>query len=146
MFDEKIKTIKKILYYRDVKLLWRVFTASLKISFISSIRRSQLLNFLVSPKKNITKNADENRIIKYVGFCVFIRKKLGIRDTCLTYSILLCNILRRAGIDAKVNFGAKKREENGNPEDLNLIGHCWVTIGNEKKETAEKLIFCYPEK
>ncbi len=68
MFDEKIKTIKKILYYRDVKLLWRVFTASLKISFISSIRQRQLLNFLISPKKTILiKNADRNRISRHVN-------------------------------------------------------------------------------
>ncbi len=142
-----MKTIKKILYYRDVKLLWRVFTASLKFFFISSIRQRQLLNFSISPKKMVlTKNADTDKIYKYVCLCLFILRKLGFRHTCFTHSILLCRMLRQAGIAARVNFGAKKKEEKENAEDLNLIGHCWVTIGNEKKETAEKLIFSYPEK
>ncbi len=145
MFDEKIKTIKKILYYRDVKLLWRVFTATLKISFISSIRQRQLLNFLISPKKMVlTKNADREKITRYVNLYTFIRSKLGFKETCLTYSLLLCHVLRRAGIDAKMNFGAKKKEVKKNAEDLNLIGHCWVTINKEEIQTPYQRIFTYP--
>ena len=137
MFDEKIKTIKKILYYRDVKLLWRVFTASLKISFISSIRQRQLLNFSISPKKMVlTKNADTDKIYKYVCFCLFILRKLGFRYTCFTHSILLCRMLRQAGIEASVNFGARKAGRE-------LEGHCWVSH-SEATTVDYQTIFTYP--
>lgn len=136
MFNEKIKTIKKILYYRDVKLLWRVFTASLKISFISSVRQGRLLNLLKLPEKTIpAKKEDMDKIYKYVCLCLFILRKLGFRHTCFTSSLLLCYILRQAGVAASVNFGARKTEGE-------LVGHCWVSQGRDVITDYQTIFRC----
>lgn len=139
-----MKIIKKILYYRDVGLLWKVFFTSLKISFVSSVKKHQPPLFLSSFKKTSSiENPDIDKITKYVNLYTFIRGKLGFKETCLTYSLLLYHMLRQAGIGAKINFGAKKTDFQSRT-GLNMIGHCWVTIGDEKKETNEQLIFNYP--
>lgn len=132
-----MKTVKKFLYYKDVRLLWKVFIASLKISFVSSVRQGRLLNLLKLPKKTIpAKKEDSDKIYRYVYFCLFILRKLGFRYTCYTSSILLCYMLRQAGMGVSVNFGVRKM-------DRELAGHCWVNEGGEVT-TGYQTIFTYP--
>lgn len=136
--------IKKIFAYRDVGLLFKIFVISLKISFISSVKgESAALAAIPGIKRRPLKNTNRNKINKYVAMCVFIRRKLGFSDACLMHSILLCYMLREAGVEAKINFGVKKAGP-GSITGLNSIGHCWVTVGNEKVDTDQKLIFNYP--
>jgi hypothetical protein len=129
--------IKKIIYYRDWRLLLRVLFTSLKISVLYSLgKNSRLLNVASPQKDKSTNNQDREKIIRYVNLCMFLRKQIGIRDTCLTYSLLLCHMLRRKGIDARVNFGAKK-------DDQRIIGHCWTNQGLEKVVDYQT-IFVHP--
>jgi hypothetical protein len=140
-----MRTLKKVLHYKDFRILWTVFFTSLEISVISCIKgpHSAIISMPLI-NSGIVKKYGRNEINSYVNLCVFIRRKLGIRDTCLTYSILLCHMLRWAGVEAKINFGAKKREEKINPEDLNLIGHAWVTVDDEELHLPYKKILQYP--
>ncbi|MFH1776560.1 MAG: hypothetical protein ABH952_03255 [Candidatus Omnitrophota bacterium] len=62
----------------------------------------------------------------------------------MTYSMLLCHVYRELGINAKINFGAKRKTEKQNPTDLNTRGHCWVTIDEQELEMPYELIFKYP--
>jgi hypothetical protein len=135
---------QKILYYRDWRLLLRVFVISFKISFLCLLKRGDLLLDVAFPQivKPI-KNPDIEKITRYVNFCLFLRKRLGIKDACFTYSLLLCHMLRRAGVDAKVNFGAQKMNAVKD-KDISLIGHCWVTVGNEEVKVPHQLIFTHP--
>lgn len=138
-----MKIIKKILYYRDIRLFWRIFVTALKFFFRSSVKKHQSPLSLRFKKLSSVENPDIGKITKYVNFYTFIRGKLGFKETCLTYSLLLYHVLRRAGVEAKINFGAKKTDFKS-ITGLNIIGHCWVTIGNEEKETIEQMIFSYP--
>ena len=138
-----MKIIKKILYYKDVGLLWKIFITSIKISFISFLKKHQSPLSLRFKKISSVENPDIGKITKYVNFYTFIRRKLGFKECCLTYSLLLYHMLKQAGIEAKINFGAKKTDYKS-ITGLNMIGHCWVSIGDEKKETNEQLIFNYP--
>jgi len=142
---KRMRTLKKVLHYKDLRMLWTVFFTSLKISVISCIKgpHSTIIS-MPSVNTDIVKKYSRYEINRYVNLCVFIRRKLGICDTCLTYSILLCNMLRRAGVEAKINFGAKKREEKKNPEDLNLIGHAWITVDDEELQVPYERILQYP--
>lgn len=83
------------------------------------------------------------KISRYVNLYVSIRNKLGFRDTCLTYSILLCHMLRKHGLDAKINFGARKQATDP-AGDIRSIGHCWVTVGQEELPMPYQIIFKHP--
>ncbi|MFC1658660.1 lasso peptide biosynthesis B2 protein [Candidatus Omnitrophota bacterium] len=130
-------TIQKFLNYRDWRLLLCVLSTSLKISVLYLLGKNPRLLNLASPQKDkLTNSQDREKIIRYVNLCMFLRKKIGIRDTCFTYSLLLCHVLRRKGIDARVNFGAKKDGER-------IIGHCWTNQGLEMAIDYQT-IFIYP--
>ena len=140
-----MRTLEKVLRYKDLRILWKICFTSLKISIISCIKgpHSAIIS-MPSVNTNIAKKYSRNEVNRYVSLFFSIRRKLGIRDTCLTYSILLCHMLRLAGVEAKINFGAKKREEKTNPENLRLIGHAWVTIDDEELHVPYELILQYP--
>jgi hypothetical protein len=124
--------IRKLGYYRDIPLLSRTFFTSFKISLSSKSSQISLAN----PRHNGRKEEKE-KIIKYVNLCLYLRRHLGFKDSCLTSSLLLCSLLRQYGIDARVNFSAKKDNEK-------MAGHCWVSVGDEKILSDYTLIFRYP--
>ena len=113
------KIIKKLAYYRDIKLLFRIFLAYIKLSLcegkslISFDGRDRIL------PKGARKTTDVKKIIKYVNFYLYSCKSLGIGIACLKRSMLLCYMLRLYGKDAAVNFGVRKFAGK-------FIGHCWV--------------------
>jgi len=137
-------TLKKLLYYRDVKLFLDIIITSLKIFFTSSLKRINA-PFYLSPfgKPSSISNSEIDKVTRYVALYTFIRSKLGFRETCFTYSTLLCNVLRRRGVDAHVNFGARKKT-NQKLDDIPLAGHCWVTVKDEEMQTGYLKIFQYP--
>lgn len=138
-----MRFVKKLIYYSDVKLLLRIFIVSAKITF-SLIKKNQSPLALIPPvNKHAAGHADKNKINKYVNLCIFIRRGLGFSDACLMYSTLLCYMLREAGVEAKINFGAKKTAP-GSITGLNSIGHCWVTLGAEEHNMPYELIFKHP--
>ncbi|MDH5467427.1 MAG: lasso peptide biosynthesis B2 protein [Candidatus Aminicenantes bacterium] len=126
------ETIRKLGYYRNLSLLSRTFFTSLKISLSS---KSQLIS-LANPRQN-GKAEEKEIIVKYAHLCLYLRRCLGFKDSCLTSSLLLCSLLRQYGIDARVNFSAKKDNEK-------MAGHCWVSVGDEKISSDYELIFRYP--
>ena len=131
-FVKKVAKLRKLWYYRDIALLLRVFVNSFRIS----LSRSDSLISLANPKQNHYNHSKE-KMIKYVNFCSFLRRKIGLRNTCLTYSILLCRMLRSSGINARVNFASKKEENR-------MLGHCWVIVEGEKISSDFQPIFKYP--
>jgi len=142
----EIKKIKRLFYYRDLELLIKVFIASIKISFILAIQGVHSVIASIPPvNTNKIKNADRDKINRYVNLYLFILKRLGIRNTCLTYSILLCHMLRQFGINAKINFGAKKTDFKSR-SGLNMIGHCWVSVDGIETEAPKyyKQLFSVP--
>jgi len=124
--------IRKLGYYRDIPLLSRTFFTSFKISLSSKSSKISLANARHNGSKK-----EKGKIIDYVNLCLYLRRRLGFKDSCLTSSLLLCSLLRQHGIDARVNFSAKKEKEN-------MAGHCWVSVGDEKISSDYTLIFRYP--
>ncbi len=136
--------LKKLLFYGDIFLLARVFRGSLRISLLRSFGREDLL---LSPASRdlppFTGRGDREKIIRYVNLCMFLRRKLGMGNTCFNYSLLLCDILRKYSFDAKVCFGARKQDAEREGTTF-LAGHCWVAIGDEELTSSYKTIFQYP--
>ena len=149
--------IAKILYYKDLWFLLRTFITSLRISLLCFFGKGHLLLPLISTKNiKYPQNQDkikQNRpladsliplsinpykikIIRYVNLSILLCRKLGIKDTCFTRSLLLSYMLRQAGFGARINFGAKKK--NGE-----FIGHCWVNQ-NKNEDFDYNLVFSYP--
>lgn len=126
------ETIRKLSYYSNLPLFSRTFFTLLKISLSS---KSTLIS-LANPRQN-GKTEEKEKIVKYARLCLHLRRRLGFKDTCLTSSILLCNLLRQYGIDARVNFSARKDNEK-------MAGHSWVSVGEEKISSDYRLIFRYP--
>lgn len=122
--------------HSDLNLLFRISGAVFKLAVIYFFKGSGSVLKLLEGVERRTKSYSKIKIEKYVNLFIFIQSKLGIRYTCLTYSILLCYILRKSGYDAKINFGANNKE----------YGHCWVTIGDEEVKMPFGLILKYPEK
>ncbi len=124
--------IRKLEYYKDLRLLWRTFFTSLKVSLSQNNSFISLAN--PRPRKNA---GEQEKIMRYVNLCLHLRRRLGFKDSCLTSSLLLCNLLRQNGINAHINFSAKKETEK-------MEGHCWVSVGEEKIVSDYTLIFKYP--
>jgi hypothetical protein len=140
-------TLKKLRATKDIHLLWRLFLSSVRLLFISRVRGYQAALQSVSSislKSEKRQKADVKKISDYVGTLVLFRRKLGFKETCLTHSLLLCSTLRANGVDAKINFGARKiGEQTG--DALAFTGHCWVTLHNQKGPADYELLFTYPE-
>ena len=131
------RIIKKILYYKDWQLLMSVFASSLKISLVSLLGKGHLLLSSIPPLNKLTKKQNKEKVIRYANLCLFLRKRLGIRDTCFMRSIFICSVLRQSGIDAEINFGSPKK-------DKEFIGHCWVDQHREGVIIDYQIIFRYP--
>ncbi len=137
--------LKKIFYYRDIKLHFYIFFASLKfpISLFPEQKKGSLhrLNQIVGSKKIIE---DKNKISRYVSLYFTLLGKLGFRNTCLTRSALLCYVLRKHGYNAQMNFGIKTDPERDNI-DPSFLGHCWVSMVNDNhKEKDYDTLSQYP--
>lgn len=128
--------IKKIIYYRDIKLLLRICLTDIKILFILKKDNRSIAGVIPPVNRNSKKISDINKITRYVDLCMFIFRKSGFEDTCLTRSVLLCSVLRRAGIEAKVNFGTEHK-------DGRFVGHCWLDY-NKEEGKGYKLLCSYP--
>ena len=138
-----MKIIKKLIYYSDIRLLIKILITQIKISLFSIKQPHSVITRIPPVNTKIIKSADKNKINRYVNLCVFILRRLGFRYTCLTYSALLCNILRQAGIEARVNFGARKIDCKSRA-GINMVGHCWVTAENQELATNYQPIFKHP--
>ena len=98
---------------------------------------------LADPKNPIKKTYEIEKITRHVKLWHNLLKNLGIRVTCLTYSLILCRTLRAFGHDVKLNFAAKSREIQAE-EKLPLAGHCWVSTEEKETTASWQVIFQYP--
>jgi hypothetical protein len=71
------------------------------------------------------------------------RARLGIADHCYFRSAFICRVLRRRGIDARLNFGTMK-ENDPSQNDWHYSGHCWVTFGNDIEPSNYPFVIQYP--
>ncbi|HEC69849.1 MAG TPA: lasso peptide biosynthesis B2 protein [Candidatus Omnitrophica bacterium] len=144
MFPSKLrKFLKKLFYYSDFRLFFRIFIISLKISYRTSISSGKSLILLANFRKDKKNKVDTKKIINYVHLFLHLRKKIGLKNTCLTYSILLCRVLRESGINARINFASKKEEDLLNKE-FPFSGHCWVSVSEKNVSSDWEVIFKYP--
>jgi hypothetical protein len=140
-------TLKKLRALKDIHLLWRLFLSSVRLLFTSRVRGYQAALRSVSDinvESQEKQKKDVKKISNYVGTLVLFRRKLGFRETCLTYSLLLCRTLRANGVDAKINFGARKIGEQLG-DGSQFTGHCWVSLQNQESPVDYELLFTYPE-
>jgi hypothetical protein len=139
-----LEKTRKLLYYTDLRLLLKILITALKISFVSSTKGYHSVIASMPPTcTHVLSQTDIDKIYAYVNLYFIIRRKLGIRDTCLTYSVFLCHVLVQVGVNAKINFGAKMvgfKSETGS----NMIGHCWVTVGEQEVITDYQLLCKHP--
>lgn len=138
------EVFRKIVRYRNVSLHLRIFTAIISVSQLRS------RGFLAAVPSSVrersgTPPTDINLVRRYCGLWLTLRKRVGYHDTCYFRSTVICRVLRRSGIDARLNFGTMKKEtrELCN-DDWHLTGHCWVSLGDETTETVYPFVIQYP--
>ena len=130
---------------QDIGLLSRTFWTSFRLSVIRTMWDTQHAVALLSGVAvRPIERGNRDDIVKYVNLCLLVRSKFGFRDSCLTYSLLLCHTLRREGFNARMMFGTRRKtcEE---PGDLPLEGHCWVTVDQEELDIPYQVVCVYPE-
>ena len=140
-----MKLIEKIQKYNDWRLLFVTFMTSLKISFFCFLGKEHLFFWSLQQGDRRSPRRDKEKIIRYVNLCTYLRRKFGIIDACFTHSLLLCSMLRWEGFDAKVHFGAKRKEKADPSLDSHLVGHCWVTTDGEDEAMSYHYLFQYPQ-
>jgi len=98
--------IRKLGYYRDIPLLSRTFFTSFKMSLSS--RGSQISS--ANPRQN-GRTEEKEKIVKYVNLCLYLRRRLGFKDSCLTSSLLLCSLSLRGALRSPQPIPAKTEEQ-----------------------------------
>ncbi len=134
--------INKILYYCNPILHVNIIKDMVVVML--NRRKGYYLAVPVS-SIHVRKKIDVNtisRIHNYCGLWLRIRRKMGLHDSCYFKSAFLCRVLRKAGIDSRLNFGTKKSETN--IDGWEFIGHCWVSCGSECRENEFPFVFQYP--
>ncbi len=63
--------------------------------------------------------ADPKRLERVVNRALRVGAAIGLLNSCLSRSVVLCRLLRENGVDARVAFGLNKDGDR-------LAGHCWV--------------------
>jgi hypothetical protein len=63
--------------------------------------------------------ADPKSMERVVNRALRVGAALGLLNSCLSRSVVLCRLLRENGVDARVAFGLNKDGDR-------LAGHCWV--------------------
>ena len=134
-----LSSLRRLRYYRNPGLLFEVIRISALVSVNVCLFRCKNLTSLCDIPLSPSENQDKAEIVKYAQFCLRLRRTFGFKDTCLTYSVLLCRILRKRGIDARINFGTHKIGQG-------FVGHCWVSVDGQHLQDAHyQLLFTHPD-
>lgn len=123
----------KFSYYRDFNLLFSVLLDIFTVFFVPLKYRLKLAEKSMIKKPSCSKE----KLFKYLNFCFFALKKIGIEPSCYTGSIIICRAFRSRGIEAKVVFGCMW-------EGGNLKGHCWVELEEPADSKTFLPVFYYP--
>jgi len=133
-----MKFIKKIIFYRNIYLIFRILYYQFLLTTAGGRRAFALLK-----DQKIYSNSKMTRetIDRYVMFGLRIGAMFGLLNSCLTRSVILCRLYRENGIPARVAFGLTK----GNGK---LNGHCWL-VCDENSAPSQPEAFhstvIYPE-
>jgi len=135
--------VGKIIYYSDVSLHLRIIAAMISVSSSKFIGYYHAIPVTVLPHHKSSNPLHVNRLRHYSLLWLKLRTRFGFDDACYYRSALMCTVFRRSGIDARLNFGTKK-EEVTSDIDWHFSGHCWVSYGQEKIQTAYSFLIQYP--
>jgi len=137
--------INTISLYLDFSLHWHVWRTSFKLT---SMKQGLMLKLVkINCDTNLLARAYTiSQLDRYVGICIWLRRKFGLKDTCFIKSLLQCRIFREAGFDAKINFGTRKatQEELPQLDGWSTVGHCWVTLNGQNPSYDFPFVFQYP--
>ncbi|MBF0217736.1 MAG: lasso peptide biosynthesis B2 protein [Candidatus Omnitrophica bacterium] len=133
MFREG-SVIQRLAYYSDLFMAAGIYLFSLRVKLAPPGK----LMRLALPGKTTAPGESREKIEKYVRFCLFLQSKTGVRHTCLTSSVVLCNYLRRNGINANIVLSCKKDDEA-------MRGHAWVETGERITNEGWHNITRYPD-
>ena len=139
-----VSFLRKLRYYLDAALHMRIVIDMA----IVTLHRGKGYHAVIPasagpPRRNENDTSYLLRVRRYCGLWLSIRKRLGFRDGCFFRSAVTCRALRRAGIDARLNFGTMKNDE-AEENDWHFTGHCWVSCGSDTIETAYPFVIQYP--
>lgn len=129
-----VKKLAQLREYTDMRLLAQLLSDSVRISFLLRRNRWKALLAMANPKKAKGNNTDRDTMFRYFNFCLEMRRRFMLEDSCFHHSVLLCRCLRKNGVNARLNFGAKKQEKQKGT--MSLAGHCWVTVEGDPRPTA----------
>jgi hypothetical protein len=123
-----MSSLRRLRKYTDFALHGAVLVIFLKFIFVP---REKMLTFIRIPFR--TRGVPDGIVEKiqcYVSVYLSIFRTFGLRDTCLTKSLLFCRTLRENGVEAFVRFGVREAEARDGPlpDDWKTVGHCWVTV------------------
>ena len=133
----------KIAYYSNPRLLDRLVFAWMMLGLVSCLKGSHIALRLLPGVRSSRLNYGREKITRYVKALLSVLRHCGFSATCLNYSILLCYLLRWAGFEATINFGACKDKPASMPWP-SLTGHCWVTVEDEAIEDSYQILCSYP--
>ncbi len=135
--------LKKIYFYRNIILILRILCLQIKFTFSENV-----LKITNVEGKRMKKYYEFEELRKYVDFATRIGKKIGLKRTCLSNSLILFRLARESGYNVRLNFGCKV-SEGTKLDKLNVLGHSWVTEENNKgsNDTGNQyqVIFQLPE-
>ena len=124
---------RKLLYYQDFGLLFSIFLDVLTVFSAQPKNRLKL----AAVDKSLRSSCTREKLVRYINFCFFALKRIGIKPSCFNFSVVACRALRSRGIDAKIVFGCKWEEKN-------LRGHCWIELEELTSSKTFLPIFRYP--
>ena len=88
-----------------------------------ALRRRSVLALISIPPAEKRSPLPEAVLMAMTLYFLKLRQILGLGDTCLTRSLILCRTLRQNGIRAAVAFGTRTC---GTGREWPVSGHCWV--------------------
>ncbi len=140
--SKMIYLIKKLYFYGNIFLIFRILFLQIKFTFTKNVLKITI----VKSKKR--KKYEYEMLKKYVEFVTRIGKKIGLKRTCLSNSLILFRLAKENGYNVKLNFGCKALQD-AKQNKLNVLGHSWITEENNKdsddSQNQYQIIFQIPE-
>lgn len=123
----------KLLYYKDLRLLFSIFFDISTVFLTPPKHRLKL-----AEKRKVARPiCSREKLMRYLNFCFFVMKKIGMKPSCFTGSVIICRAFRSRGVDAKIVFGCMWEEKN-------LKGHCWIELEEPTSSETFQFVFRYP--
>jgi hypothetical protein len=137
--------LKKIGFYADGFLHARILVNMMVVSLHRNRGYCAAIPISVSLPRKAPDSSSISRLWKYCGLWLHVRARLGLSDRCYFRSALICRVLRRGGIDARLNFGTMK-DVGPCESGWHYTGHCWVSCGEEIGQSSYPFVIQYPFK